>query len=299
MSTVAISKPAPAVPAIAAWLPLGVLPAVVGWLAASSPAWVLMWWLAISIYAGLKWLTFAYSWDERPVAIGRALGYLFFWPGMDAEQFLYGKSPAMPRFSEQLAAIAKVTCGALLIYFVVPWVASWNAVIAGWAGMTGVVLVLHFGLAQLLSVAWREAGVVAPPIMNRPLFASSITDFWSRRWNLAFRDAAHAFVFRPLVGLIGGRGATMAVFIVSGLIHDAVISLPAGGGIGLPTLYFLIQGIALLMERSRFGRGLGLGRGWFGRLVAIVVIVGPAPILFHQPFVEQVVLPTLAALGAY
>ena len=92
--------------------------------------------------------------------------------------------------------------------------------------------------------------------------------------------------------------AMMAVFLVSGIIHDAVISFAAGGGWGLPTLYFLIQGIGLLLEKSRWGKRAGLARGWIGRLYAVAVVAGPAMLLFHTPFIMRVVLPMVEATTA-
>jgi alginate O-acetyltransferase complex protein AlgI len=132
--------------------------------------------------------------------------------------------------------------------------------------------------------------------MQKPVLARSLTDFWGRRWNLAFRDLAHRFVFQPLAPSAGPAQATIAVFLVSGIIHDAVISFAAGGGWGLPTLYFLIQGVALLLEKSRFGKRAGLSRGWIGRLYATAVVTGPAMLLFHTPFIMRVVLPMLESI---
>jgi alginate O-acetyltransferase complex protein AlgI len=76
-----------------------------------------------------------------------------------------------------------------------------------------------------------------------------------------------------------------------------VISLPARGGYGLPTIYFLIQGVALLVERSHFGRRLGLRRGLMGMAFGATVVLAPVPLLFPAPFIERVILPTIAALG--
>jgi hypothetical protein len=168
----------------------------------------------------------------------------------------------------------------------------------GWIGMAGLALGLHFGLFHLLSCAWRRSGVNAAPLMNWPIASISLSEFWGRRWNRAFRDLAHRFLFRPLTPLIGGAGALVAGFIFSGLVHDAVISIPAEGGYGGPTLFFAIQAGGLLAERSRTGRRLGLGRGWRGWLFADLLLIGSAPLLFHPPFVMRIIVPFMHAVGA-
>jgi hypothetical protein len=89
----------------------------------------------------------------------------------------------------------------------------------------------------------------------------------------------------------------MITFLVSGLIHDLVISLPAHEGYGLPTAYFTLQGLAMLFERSSMGQRLGLGRGFSGWLFTLTIALGPAVTLFHPPFVQHVILPMLDAIG--
>ena len=82
----------------------------------------------------------------------------------------------------------------------------------------------------------------------------------------------------------------MAAFFISGLIHELVISLPAGAGYGLPTAYFLLQGIGILTERV-----LPRIRG---RIFTILITAVPAFWLFHPPFVRIVFLPFMKAIGA-
>jgi hypothetical protein len=101
-----------------------------------------------------------------------------------------------------------------------------------------------------------------------------------------------------LVRTLGPRAALLAGFVLSGLVHDLVISWPAGGGYGGPTVYFTVQGLAILGERSTIGRRLRLGRGWRGRTFTAATLALPLPLLFHLPFVTRVVVPFMDALGA-
>jgi hypothetical protein len=56
--------------------------------------------------------------------------------------------------------------------------------------------------------------------------------------------------------------------------------------------------MALLGERSRFSEAPSVGRGWRGWLFTMIVVVGPVYLLFHPPFVENVIVPFMKACGA-
>lgn len=282
------------------WLVLATLPPAAIVLTAHLPAWVFMAAISLSLYFGFKWLTLARFLQFSPAAgRRRALAYLLAWPGMDAAAFLGSPIPVpRPQTREWFTAIGKTLLGAALFWGVARLAAPHSELAAGWIGMIGIVLMLHFGLFHVLALAWRSRGVDALPLMNRPLMAASVSDFWSHRWNLAFRDLAFRTLFRPLIGRFGAAGATLAVFFASGIVHELAISLPARGGYGLPTVYFLVQGLAMLAERTSIGRAIALGSGIAGRLFAWAIVAGGAFWLFHPPFVQRVVVPMMHALGA-
>jgi len=218
---------------------------------------------------------------------------------LDGRAF-FDRKPTVPRPAavEWLAATIKFAIGIALIWFITPLALNHGPIFAGWVAMVGIVLCLHFGLFHLLSLAWRAVGVNAPPIMNRPLAATTLAEFWGERWNTAFSIPARRFVFNPLARRNGVIVANLAAFLASGLLHELVISVPAGAGFGLPTAYFGLQGAGVLFERSKVGRAVGLGhrrRGWLFMLLLTAV---PAFWLFHPPFIRNVILPMLQAIGA-
>jgi len=283
------------------WLPLAVLPWAVVLLAPSSwPRWAVMWTLAFAIFCGCKWLT----WRRTPVegvAPWRHAAYLLLWPGLDPAAFLSPRrTPAAraPAPREWPFGAAKLASGVILLYGLARLVPAEYPYLAGWVGMVGTIMVLHFGAFHLLSCFWRIVGVNARPLMHSPLASVSLGEFWGRRWNTAFRDLTHRFLFRPLTARLGARGAVFAGFALSGIVHDAVISVPAGGGYGGPSLFFVLQALGILAERSRIGRRIGLGKAWRGWLFTTLLLVLPAPLLFHPPFVERIVVPFMRAIGA-
>jgi hypothetical protein len=262
--------------------------------------WAIMWATALTIYAGCKWLTYHEARAHHPTPDRfRALGYLLAWPGMDATAFVWGTGRVPhPLASEWIAATLKTILGATLIWVVARAALPDYPLLAGWLAMAGVMMMLHFGSFHLLSIGWRSLGVDAVPVMRNPLRSSSLAEFWGRRWNTAFHELATRFTFKPLRTIVGPTGATLLAFLVSGVIHELVISVPARGGYGLPTGYFVLQGLGVVGEHSRLGRRLGLGHGWRGWMFAIVFAAGPAFWLFAPPFVRTVILPMLAVIGA-
>jgi len=283
------------------WLPLVLLPVIVLIFTPSSwPRWTFMWLLAFVIYAGSKWLT----WRRTPAVRApwwRHAGYLVAWPGMDANGFLNsdlstdGNRPS-PR--EWLIPTASTLAGTALFWGAARFVPEEHSLLIGWTGMIGLILMLHFGSFQLLCNAWRLSGVDARPLMNRPVASVSVSEFWGRRWNTAFRDLTYRFLFRPLTSWVGPRWAIFSGFVFSGLVHDLVISIPSGGGYGGPTLFFVIQGSAMFVERSSFGRNIGLGRGFRGWAFTMAILILPAFGLFHPPFVRNIIVPFMKSLGA-
>lgn len=264
------------------------------------PAWAYMWLICLALFLGCKWLVFyqALATHPRP-GILKSLGFLFGWIGMDANAFFPNAEKARrPRAGEWLFATSKILCGAGLVWIVTREVFPANPLLAGWTGMFGLILILHFGFFELLTLVWRSAGVNVLPLMRAPIRAHTLGEFWGRRWNTGFHQLASDFVFRPALRFLGARGATLLVFALSGLIHDLVLSVPARGGYGLPTVYFLIQGFGVLFERTPFARRWIGGRGGRSWLFTMMVTAAPAFWLFHPPFVRNVMIPFLKTLNA-
>ncbi|MDP6443638.1 MAG: MBOAT family protein [Pirellulaceae bacterium] len=279
-----------------AWTPAITTTGAAFWFSRALPEWLAMWALAAGMYFGFKLMTLRDFTARVSSAdsLRRAWEYTLLWPGMDLNAF-FRRVTDGPQRREWVLTLLQTGLGAALLVLADRLV-SHSRIAAGWCAMAGILLVLHCGLIRLLALAWRRLGADVAPIMNRPAAARTISEFWSRRWNLAFRDLAHRFVFRPAVRRCGARWATAFVFLFSGVVHELGVSLPARGGWGLPTLYFSIQGAAVLLQHSDRGRRWALDRGVTGRAFAWLVVVAPVGLLFHTRFIERVVLPFLAAV---
>ena len=218
---------------------------------------------------------------------------------MDAETFLDAdKHPNKPTPQNWLWAALKTTLGITLLWAVARRMPEQDELLRGWIGLFGLIFLLHFGSFHLIALFWQAVGIAADPIMSKPILSKTLSEFWGKRWNLGFRQLAYDLIFRPLHKRTGVAAGGLLVFVASGLIHDLVISLPARAGYGLPTGYFILQGLGVTLERSTLGRQLGLQQGPTAWIFLLIVTAGPAFWLFHPPFVLRVILPFMRAIHA-
>jgi len=225
------------------------------------------------------------------------------WPGMRPALLIRMGSPSLPgavRLIRQ--GLVRLTAG--LGAFFLAW-SLWKQspyglsetsarVMATPLLLVGLSLMIHFGIFDILAGAWRWGGVDCRPLFRAPLRARSLTEFWGRRWNLAFTEMTALAVYRPLGPFLGKRGAMAAAFFFSGLLHEMAISLPVRAGYGLPLLYFALHGGLVLFERRLEERGRPIDRlGWPSRVWTLGWLAVPLPILFHPPFLNGVVWPLI------
>ncbi|NNE90437.1 MAG: DUF393 domain-containing protein [Verrucomicrobiales bacterium] len=261
------------------WTILGVLVTVatVAGFSFSTPAWLWMWALAGAMWTAFKVMNF-----RREGGFPAVNPMYFAWIGTDAVAFRYDREPTLlrPNFAE---GIVIFLIGIAALVFALPRIEHPLAI--GWIGVFTMLSLFHFGSFRILADFWRTIGFPVEPIMQAPWAANSLADFWGPRWNRAFSDWARNWVFRPLVRKFGTARGTLAGFFASGIAHELVISVPAGGGFGLPTLYFLVQALGLLAQRKV--------PALRNRIATLAVVLIPAPILFHPAFIERVFNPML------
>jgi hypothetical protein len=223
--------------------------------------------------------------DGTRLPLRRWLAFATLWPGMRPALFAHLR-PGRPGAARLLwTGLVHTALGASLFVLArLTWQVTASAVLSSLLLLPALSLLLHFGAFDLVAGLWRRAGADVPPLFRAPLRSTSLGEFWSRRWNLAFSEMTSLVVYRPLAESAGRKTALVSSFLCSGLLHEAAISLPVRAGFGGPLLYFAIHGVLTQVERER---------GPFGRAATLLAVVLPLPLLFHRPFLQGVVWPLL------
>jgi alginate O-acetyltransferase complex protein AlgI len=217
--------------------------------------------------------------------LGRWLAFATLWPGMRPALF-ERRRPALDAAPLLRAGLLRAAFGGLLVAAArLLWTATGSRALATLLLLPGLSLLLHFGAFNLIAGAWRLLGVDCGPLFKSPLSATSLSEFWGRRWNLAFSEMTSLAVYRPVTSLAGKPAALLAAFLLSGLLHEVAISLPVRAGAGGPLCYFALHGVLVLIEKRR-NRGLG-------QLATLAALAAPLPLLFHEPFLRGVLWPLL------
>ncbi|KIM29930.1 hypothetical protein M408DRAFT_328389 [Serendipita vermifera MAFF 305830] len=133
------------------------------------------------------------------------------------------------------------------------------AIIAGFEMCYALLTLICVGLLGHNPESW-------PPIFDHPWRATSLADFWGRRWHQTLRLTFFIFggypaqfiietLLRPVLGKeravkVGRIGLVLGTFTASGLFHGlSIYGMGEGGVDHTATLYFASQGVLLLAER--------------------------------------------------
>jgi len=254
--------------------------------------------------AGVLWVTSKFATlvcmppgDRRRLTWGRYVAYLS-WPGMQPSHFLTEHTPADTRPVPTVRGMLLNVAAAVAFLWAIPGLlpAGTPQLLRVVSGVIGFVFLLLFAIFDAWALLYRACGVGVEKLWHCPLAATSLTDFWGRRWNRIFSGMLREVLFLPLARRAGAGVALFAVFLYSGLLHEN-FSVVALSGYGRPLLYFVIQGLGTWLESRRAFRRVLQRRPWFGRVWTAAVVVGPVTLLMHEGYWEQFLVPTLAGMG--
>lgn len=232
-------------------------------------------------------LVASYARGSKPLTPWLWLLFALAWPGMRPD-VLRKRTAEPPKLGGHLAwGLGCTGLGIVLMQAAILLSSHWES---RWGPtallLTGCSLVLHFGCFRIVVAGWRALRFDCRPVFRAPILATSLGEFWGKRWNVGFTEMLQEAVYRPLLRTSGRTQARLASFAVSGLLHEIAISLPVGGGYGLPTAYFVLQGWLVHRENDSLPRRRRI-------LVALQLLI-PIPLLAHLPFLRGVVWPWLS-----
>lgn len=169
-----------------------------------------------------------------------------------------GNAATQPRRRDDLRALAwAVAKVALTLPFCV-WAfrARWESVpflVEHMVKVVTIFLVVEPGCA-VFAALWRLSGRAAREFMIAPMLASTPADFW-RRYNRPVQQFIFENVFLPLGGRRAPVRATLAAFAISAMIHEYVFGIIIGRVQGYQTLFFLVQGLAVVATLRSHPKG--------------------------------------------
>mmetsp|Transcript_167939 Transcript_167939/g.322480 ORF Transcript_167939/g.322480 Transcript_167939/m.322480 type:complete len:531 (+) Transcript_167939:62-1654(+) len=225
--------------------------------------------------------------------------FFFVWPGMQPARFLERKK-GLDWWKDAMWGTLWTILG-ILWCFGIKFISD-AGLSPEWAGLLAlpaVSMMGHIGAFRLLRGALRLVGYDVEQLFVDPLLATSLSDFWGQRWNIAFSDM-NRFVFVAAIKAaltedlqLSKDAASLAgvftAFVASAGLHEFGITLPVLSGFGGPSLYFVIQGFCVVVEKQT--------TTWrenhpiCTRLIMWIALATPFPLLFVVAFRTEIVLP--------
>jgi len=206
--------------------------------------------------------------------------YCTVWPGMDLARFRNRRpiGEAQADLAWLIRGGAGMVVGAAILSIAV--LADVGPALGGWVAVAGLLALVHFGWADVLSWILRRRGFRVRRLFKAPERSTSLNDFWTRRWNIAFVEM-DLVLFMPRLRRMAGRWAPLLMLGLSGVLHELAISYPAGDGWGMPLGYFALHGVGMQVERTPWFRARSLR---FARWWTRLLVLAPVGLVFHRPF---------------
>lgn len=157
--------------------------------------------------------------------------------------------------------------------------------------LVGLSLILHFGILNLSTAFWRFSIVDVKELFRSPYKATSLKEFWGKRWNMAFSEMTAMVVYKPLKIRYGITLAMIISFLVSGMLHEIAISFPVKMGYGLPFLYFVLHALAMYAEGKITLVKQIISNAVTSHIWVFTWLILPMSLLFHHEFIIKVVEP--------
>ncbi len=220
------------------------------------------------------------------------------WIGMQPRQFLAGQRTAPDAPIPTVAGIVlNAVTGAVLLWLVprfLPVGTPWG--ICFWIALVAFAMLFLVARFDFWSLVFRAMGFAVEKLWDCPIAATSLGDFWGRRWNRIVPGCLREVIFLPVARRAGGKVALLAVFLYSGLYHE-LFSFMARSGYGGPMLYFLLQCLGVAIENTRRAHRVFRGRPWLARAWTFAIVVLPVGLFLHPGLVNGFVVPMLVFGG--
>ncbi|XP_059443424.1 probable long-chain-alcohol O-fatty-acyltransferase 5 [Corylus avellana] len=156
-------------------------------------------------------------------------------------------------------------------------------------------------ILALAAAPARACGFELEPQFNEPYLATSLQDFWGRRWNLMVTSILRPTVYTPVcrisTPIIGPRLAQLsgvvAAFLVSGLIHELIFYyITRVNPTWEVTSFFVLQGLCVGIE-------IEVKRALTDRWQLHRAISGPLTVVFVVLTCIWLFFPQLRRNGAF
>ncbi|TFK28200.1 hypothetical protein FA15DRAFT_634495 [Coprinopsis marcescibilis] len=143
----------------------------------------------------------------------------------------------------------------------------------------------YYGTTIVGVLVFRGDPANWPPAFEEPWFATSLNEFWTKRWHQIFRDIFIGVGAKPLYLIFGKPGIVAGAFLVSAVLH--VFGL---WGMGRGTEFwsvggfFLLMGFGIVLEhvyKAATGKRVG---GYAGHMWTIIWVVGWGNLLIDAWF---------------